>query len=139
MSCRYELFNKDIVELSTALNQPVLEGYLVKEGHLRKSWRRRFFSIDMQSGILTYYIDHSKGKMKGRYRIDPSTSSVDDYLGQWKTSINTELCFIVEANRVTGSGVEKKTEKLLLQARTVKSKKVWMGYINEIIGNSNKI
>ena len=121
------------------LRQPVMEGYLIKEGHIRKNWKRRFFSMDKKTGIITYYLDHTKEKVKGKFRIDSGCSSVEDCRGPWMNSdVPIDLCFVVEAFRLKGSGTDSKLGLLLIQANDLMEKRRWMSYIHEIICNSSR-
>ena len=38
------------------------KGYLVKEGHVRHNWKRRYFIL--QENIMRYYVSREKMKLK---------------------------------------------------------------------------
>ena len=48
-------------------NYRIKEGYLVKRGHIVKSWKRRFFVLD--NTILTYYSNAGDNKSKGSINL----------------------------------------------------------------------
>jgi len=45
---------------------PTIQGYLRKQGHRVKNWKRRWFSLGADA-LLTYY-EEKGGKMKGQVR-----------------------------------------------------------------------
>lgn len=45
------------------------EGWVVKQGHYRKNWNKRYLSMDMERHLLSYYADETKKVFKSQYHI----------------------------------------------------------------------
>lgn len=98
-------------------------GYLKKEGHMIRNWKKRFFVLDM--GLLVYYERESAGNKKnppvppfgenekGRLRLSGATVTREDAHGRLGVSMN----------RIYLSG--KNAEDLLLEADTEVAADVW--------------
>jgi hypothetical protein len=74
----------------------VKEGWLTKEGAVRKSWRRRWFIL-YDSRILSYYTNERLlSSPKGNIDISTATAIVPRYLtgsGSWPSSSTEERSF----------------------------------------------
>ena len=98
-------------------------GYLKKEGHLVRSWKKRFFVLDM--GLLVYYEKEGEGNRvnpprpplgegeKGRLTLAGATVTKEDGAGRLG----------VNMNRIYISG--KNSEDLLLEAETDMAADAW--------------
>eukprot|EP00301_Raphidiophrys_heterophryoidea_P011695 c17873_g1_i1.p1 GENE.c17873_g1_i1~~c17873_g1_i1.p1 ORF type:complete len:789 (+),score=138.37 c17873_g1_i1:25-2391(+) len=53
---------------ASSANLPTRSGFLVKEGHVVKSWRQRWFCLE--SGILSYYNSQRDSNPKGRISLN---------------------------------------------------------------------
>ena len=58
--------------LTTVFNK-IEEGWMEKKGHVIKTWRKRYFSLDMEKKTLSYYGDEGKTIFKSTYVISPSS------------------------------------------------------------------
>lgn len=45
------------------------EGWVMKQGHVRKNWNKRYLSMDMERHLLSYYADETKKAFKSQYHI----------------------------------------------------------------------
>ena len=65
-------------------------GFLKKEGHIFRNWRRRYFVLDM--GVLRYYKDEGKGKASGHGSSLKGEIFLDDCIIQSKGDNRIYLC-----------------------------------------------
>jgi hypothetical protein len=54
--------------LHRRLLPPLTAGYLTKQGHRVRNWKRRWFTLG-EDGALTYYGSAGEAKPKGRVRL----------------------------------------------------------------------
>lgn len=97
-----------------------MEGYLSKEGHLFKTWKKRFFQLEGTD--LKYFDDENKRKLKGRYVIDVEAkcNSVEDHKGK-------KYMFALQAKGDNHSDI------ILLSAPSLLEKERWVQEINKVI------
>eukprot|EP00794_Sanderia_malayensis_P019870 gene19870-21812_t len=50
------------------LTEKTCSGYLVKQGKVRKSWKRRWFVLDLQKGCVAYFQNHLSDQPKGVFK-----------------------------------------------------------------------
>ena len=80
-------------------DEMVIAGWLDKEGHTFKTWKKRWFVL-LKSGQLKYYADDSCATCKGTYQLTANSSvNVVDERGS-KTN-----CFALSAAGDNGSDV----------------------------------
>ena len=96
-----------------------MEGWLEKEGHWFKNWKKRYFVLD-GNGSLAYYTDDTRGKIKGSYQLS-STSSVNSI----KEQGSRRFRFVVRAHGANGSDV------LVLSAGTDTDRELWMSKLEQ--------
>ena len=51
--------------LDELVNGVLKKGYLVKEGHVRHNWKKRYFIL--QENIMSYYVSRENMKLKVQY------------------------------------------------------------------------
>ena len=109
-----------ITQMSTV--PPLKKGFILKEGHLIKSWKNRFFVLE--NGVMTYYessIDkppYGAGK-KGEMSLKDTTTTVDKNI-------------ITITYNGDGASREGKS-KLTLEIRYPTEKEEWLQAINSHI------
>eukprot|EP00050_Salpingoeca_kvevrii_P000600 m.152060 g.152060 ORF g.152060 m.152060 type:complete len:210 (-) comp10159_c3_seq3:137-766(-) len=57
-------------------------GFLVKQGAIVKSWRSRYFVVDLLVGTLTYYVNSDRTDVKGIIALSTITGAVADSSSQ---------------------------------------------------------
>jgi PH domain len=57
---------------SSAVSNRVV-GEMLKQGHVRKSWKRRFFALDVGGKLCTYYMDKTMSKKKGDFSLEDAS------------------------------------------------------------------
>lgn len=104
-----------------------MEGWLEKEGHIFKTWKKRWCVLDKSSGTLCYFTDSSKTTKKGEYRIvaDSALTSLDDGYAGRKSHL-----FAIQA--------EGTNNFLMLSASTEENKECWIFAIQECISNARE-
>jgi hypothetical protein len=88
-------------------------GWLTKEGHLRKTWKRRYFVITFKT--FKYYVDESLKKHKGNINIKNASVSESDV---------DNRSFVI----VDGGG-----KKFNMQAESEQDKKEWVAILKVVI------
>ncbi len=48
-------------------------GEMLKQGHVRKNWKRRFFALNISDRAVRYYVDKSMAKKKGEFSVAYAT------------------------------------------------------------------
>lgn len=48
-------------------------GEMLKQGHVRKNWKRRFFALNISDRAVCYYVDKSMAKKKGEFSVAYAT------------------------------------------------------------------
>jgi len=99
--------------------QVVYKGKLWKEGHIRKSWKERYFVL-YENGLLAYYSRRSVSMLKGEMRL-------------WTRGFPNVLKIEVDpAQDRTGPGfgfgwkLEAAHEQLILVAKTAEEREQWL-------------
>ena len=97
-----------------------MRGFFEKEGHIFKTWKKRYFVLNAE--VLSYYTDENMSKLKGSYtiRADSSCNKISD-------KGNKKNCMALQA---VGSN---DSDMLILSAPTEQSQKELMNAINEVI------
>ena len=98
-----------------------MEGWLEKQGHMFKTWKRRWVSLepsgeDQNYYSFSYYIDETKREKKGEFRIqlDSAVTNLEDGYSTGKSNL-----FVLQAE---GHG---KTF-LMLSALSEEDKNSWI-------------
>jgi predicted ester cyclase len=101
-----------------------MEGWLEKEGHTIKSWRRRWVVLDKDTNILSYYKAENKRSKCGEMFITRNTalSNLLDGHSAGKTHLFAIL-----------STENKGQNYLLLSAPSSEEKNAWMGCLQTLI------
>jgi len=93
-------------------------GYLVKQGKVRKSWRRRWFVLDARKGCVAYFGDHLSDQP---IRVFKCTFITDVYPHRNQDK-HPNLFYINTVDRLFAT-----------EAPNVTTMKVWLGCFNAII------
>eukprot|EP00002_Diphylleia_rotans_P038680 TRINITY_DN8833_c0_g1_i1.p1 TRINITY_DN8833_c0_g1~~TRINITY_DN8833_c0_g1_i1.p1 ORF type:complete len:482 (-),score=69.87 TRINITY_DN8833_c0_g1_i1:439-1884(-) len=110
-----EMANSSFSEEAREFSQPTMAGWMQKQGHLRKTWLRRFFILQGNQLIYQYEI---KGPVKRSYMLDQVSVEVIDYQG-------------LETIQLTSEGVVS-----YLRAESPDTNSTWMHYIESQIAYS---
>lgn len=101
------------VSLNTLRACPDMKyGFLKKEGHIFRNWRRRYFVLDM--GVLRYYKDEGKGKAVGHGSSLKGEIFLDDCIIQSKGDNRIYLC------------TKDNTKDLLVEAEDNTTRESWL-------------
>jgi hypothetical protein len=103
-----------------------MEGWLEKQGHMFKTWKKRWVVLEQQDETcftLSYFIDETKREKKGEFRIalDSAVTNLDDGYSSGKANM-----FVLQAE---GHG---KTF-LMMSAATEAEKNAWIVTIDQAI------
>jgi hypothetical protein len=109
--------NNFILEMIAESNT-LRQGYLTKEGHFIKNWKRRFFCLGPTA--ITYYPDESMKVRKGVYALDTSCKIVKEDAIKGRM-----FCFSISADG--GS------RYLLMQAESERDMDAWILSIKGVI------
>ena len=99
---------------------PVLAGWLVKQGAVMKSWKRRFFEL-YAAGELLYFVDENKCDLLGTISLVGAT------LQPILTGFEQSFCF--------GVMVQDGNRNFVLAAETEVWREQWVRAIGEIVAN----
>jgi hypothetical protein len=97
-----------------------MEGWLEKQGHMFKTWKRRWVVLENQINanyyLLSYFTDETKREKKGEFKIalDSAVTNLDDGYSSGKANL-----FVLQAE---GNG---KTF-LIMSALTEEDKNAWI-------------
>lgn len=69
-----------------------MEGWLEKQGHMFKTWKRRWVVLEPTNEnyyLLSYYVDQTKQEKKGEFRIalDSAVTNLDDGYSAGKANL----------------------------------------------------
>ena len=109
----------------TSKYPPVLEGWLEKEGHIVKNWKKRFFILEMKTRVLRYYRNADLSYMAGEYHID-SKSIVT-------TEDDRPKLHIFNVISLKAMKIGEKETILFMCANTLEERDRWLGALQEAI------
>jgi hypothetical protein len=97
-----------------------MEGWLEKQGHMFKTWKKRWVVLESSEGhnyyCLSYFVDETKREKKGEFRValDSAVTNLDDGYSSGKSNL-----FVLQAE---GHG---KTF-LMMSALSEEDKNAWI-------------
>eukprot|EP00735_Rhodelphis_limneticus_P004312 TRINITY_DN15885_c0_g1::TRINITY_DN15885_c0_g1_i1::g.22495::m.22495 TRINITY_DN15885_c0_g1::TRINITY_DN15885_c0_g1_i1::g.22495 ORF type:complete len:140 (-),score=-4.45,sp/Q54KA7/SECG_DICDI/31.25/5e-13,PH/PF00169.24/1.9e-22,PH_11/PF15413.1/6.9e-06,PH_8/PF15409.1/7.1e-05,PH_8/PF15409.1/5e+02,PH_3/PF14593.1/3.1e-05,PH_9/PF15410.1/12,PH_9/PF15410.1/0.67,PH_4/PF15404.1/1,PH_4/PF15404.1/82,Mig-14/PF07395.6/1.2,Mig-14/PF07395.6/1e+02 TRINITY_DN15885_c0_g1_i1:369-788(-) len=100
----------------------IKEGYLLKEGHLKKIWKKRWFVLSNTE--LVYFENEDKKKLKGVVPLDSCRVTPP------KHSRKECYCFRLSSDKISGVGLYGKYPKYILAASSLEEMEAWITAIN---------
>ncbi|KAH9194359.1 hypothetical protein AeNC1_003668 [Aphanomyces euteiches] len=58
-----------------------MDGYLLKQGHVVRSWQKRFFRLDAANCVLEYFMDHTSLELRGKIILSDADVKMGDEIG----------------------------------------------------------
>ncbi|CAK4245583.1 unnamed protein product [Aphanomyces euteiches] len=58
-----------------------MDGCLLKQGHVVKSWQKRFFRLDAANCVLEYFMDHTLLERRGKIILSDADVKMGDEIG----------------------------------------------------------
>eukprot|EP00736_Rhodelphis_marinus_P010304 Rmarinus@m.2661 len=108
----------------------IKEGYLLKEGHLKKNWKKRWFVVSPSE--ITYYEDHTKKRLKGSVPLGTCTITPP------KNERKEEHSFRISSNNIKGVGIYGEYPKYILAAETAEEKKEWFDLLTRLADTNRR-
>eukprot|EP01088_Endostelium_zonatum_P013099 TRINITY_DN27464_c0_g1_i1.p1 TRINITY_DN27464_c0_g1~~TRINITY_DN27464_c0_g1_i1.p1 ORF type:complete len:290 (-),score=62.31 TRINITY_DN27464_c0_g1_i1:64-933(-) len=117
------------------MNEGSLEGYLDKQGGIRKNWKKRYFKLRTASNQIDYY--NKKGDVDvtrplGTIQLNPRSVAKTILTGGYRPGREFEDCgFCVEDNNST-------SRTWILIAPSKVNRDLWIKKIDELLSVNNK-
>ncbi len=103
-----------------------MRGYYEKEGHLFKTWKKRYFVLS--DGVLSYYVDEGMSKLKGSYTI-----KADSTCNKIADKGKKKYCIGLQAVGINDS------DMLILSSPTEELQNTLVNAVNEVIDEKIRI